>query len=94
MIFSVEICAFGNELKELRILGLQAITGDAFPGGPTCLVAVKMALDSINQHPSLLNGYNLTYDYVDHEVRDERWLLENFGCIYLYVVQQLLTDVK
>lgn len=58
-----------NGERELRILGLQPMTGDAWPGGWPCLVAVEMAVEGINQHPDLLDGYVLKYDYIDHEVR-------------------------
>lgn len=59
------VCTFE---KELRLLGLQAMTGKSWPGGGPCLVAVQMARDDINAHPDLLHGYELVYDYVDHEV--------------------------
>ena len=54
--------------KELRLLGLQPITGKAWPGGWTCLAPIQMAIDGINAHPDMLRGYNLTYEYVDNEV--------------------------
>lgn len=54
--------------KELRLLGLQPMTGTIWPGGWACLVPLKMALDGINKHPDLLNGYKLTYEYLDDEV--------------------------
>lgn len=56
-------------LKELRLLGLQAMTGKTYSGGWACLVPVQMGLEGIHAHPNLLNGYNLTYDYFDHEVK-------------------------
>lgn len=57
---------FGKD-KELRLLGLQPMTGEAWPGGAACLVPVRMALEGINQHPDLLKGYTLTYEYFDHQ---------------------------
>ena len=57
--------------KELRILGLQPMTGDAWPGGSQCLLAVEMAIEKINKHPDILKGYELIYDYIDHEVRNQ-----------------------
>jgi len=54
--------------KEIRLLGLQPMTGEAWPGGWACLVPVRMALERINADTRLLKGYNLTYDYIDHEV--------------------------
>lgn len=68
MTLNVAQYSYGTELKELRILGLQAMTGEAFLGGQPCLVAVKMAIDHINQRLDVLNGYSLTYDYINHEV--------------------------
>lgn len=66
--FAVAPCLCVTELKEIRILGLQAMTGDVYKGGPACLLGAQMALDDISHHPDVLNGFNLTYDYVDHEV--------------------------
>ena len=57
-----------DSLKDLRLLGLLPMTGDIYPGGWSCLVPVKMALDGINAHPNLLQGYNLSYDYIDNQV--------------------------
>lgn len=54
--------------KELRLLGLQPLTGKAWPTGAACVVPVTMAIDSINAHPDLLNGYKLTHEYVDVQV--------------------------
>jgi len=54
--------------KELRILGIQPMTGDAWPGGSQCLLATEMALEGINRHPDLLRGFKLVYDYIDDEV--------------------------
>lgn len=55
-------------VKMLKMLGLQSITGDAWSGGWPCHMAVEMALDGINMHPEVLDGYNLSYDYIDDEV--------------------------
>lgn len=54
--------------RELRLLGLLPITGEIYPGGLSCLVPVKMAVDKINAHSDLLQGYTLTYEYIDNEV--------------------------
>lgn len=58
----------GNGRKELRLLGLHAMTGKAYSGGWSCLVPVQMAIAEINARDDLLQGYALTYDYVNHEV--------------------------
>jgi len=47
------------------------MTGDAWPGGSQCLLAVEMAIEKINKHPDILKGYELIYDYIDHEVRNQ-----------------------
>ena len=60
--------SYAAGLKELRLLGLQPMTGNAWSGGWACLVPIQMAIDGINAHPYLLPGYNLTYEYVDNEV--------------------------
>jgi len=60
--------SYGVGLKELRLLGLQPMTGNAWSGGWACLVPIKMAIEGINAHPNLLPGYNLTYEYIDNEV--------------------------
>lgn len=57
---------FGD--RELRILTLLPMTGEAWPGGWSCLVPVQMAIDGINAHPDLLQGYKVKFDYIDHEV--------------------------
>jgi len=62
------IASYAAGLKELRLLGLQPMTGNAWSGGWACLVPIKMAIEGINAHPNLLPGYNLTYEYIDNEV--------------------------
>ena len=62
------ICVHCADKNELRILSLLPMTGEAWPGGWSCLVPVHMAIDGINAHPDLLLGYTLTFDYIDHEV--------------------------
>jgi len=39
-------------------LSLLPMTGEAWPGGWSCLVPVHMAIDGINAHPDLLQGYH------------------------------------
>ena len=68
MAYSVVIHRAEGQDKELRLLGIQAMTGKSWPGGWSCLVPVMMAVDEINQRSDLLDGYKLTYNYIDHEV--------------------------
>lgn len=54
--------------KELRMLGLQPLTGEHWLRGVACVLPVTMAIERINAHPDLLNGYKLTHEYVDVQV--------------------------
>jgi len=54
--------------KELRLLGLQPMTGTAWPGGWACFIPIQLAIAGINAHPDILRGFNLTYEYTDDEV--------------------------
>ena len=60
--------SYSAGLKELRLLGLQPMTGNAWSGGWACLVPIKMALEGINARSDLLEGFNITYEYIDNEV--------------------------
>ena len=57
-----------NELTPLVLQGFLPMTGSGWPGGGACLPAVEMALRHINSRAGLLDGYNLTYTYVDTKV--------------------------
>lgn len=54
--------------KELRLLGLQAMSGKLYSGGWSCLVPVRMALEDVNANPDILSEYKIIYEYFDHEV--------------------------
>ena len=58
-----------NELKQLTLQGFLPMTGSGWPGGGACLPAVLMALRDINGRSGLLDGYNLTYTWVDTQVK-------------------------
>lgn len=70
IVFGLVFVGFGVHAgkKELRLLGLQAMTGEAWPGGWACLVPAQMAIERINADPNILEGYTLFYDYTDHQV--------------------------
>ncbi|XP_060600012.1 gamma-aminobutyric acid type B receptor subunit 1-like [Ruditapes philippinarum] len=51
--------------RELRLLGMLPKTGSGWVGGDSCQVAVRMALDDINNNKNILTDYNLTYDWYD-----------------------------
>lgn len=54
--------------RQLRILGLQPMSGFIWTGGPACVAPIQMAIDDVHAHPGLLDGYNLTFDLVDSQV--------------------------
>lgn len=58
----------GGDKKVLRLLGLQAMTGEAWPGGWSCHVPVQLAIGMINSRDDILKDYTLEYDHIDHEV--------------------------
>lgn len=60
--------AFANELPALVLQGFLPMTGTGWPGGGACLPAVMMAFRDINARQGLLDGYNLTYAWVDTQV--------------------------
>lgn len=80
LVYIVCLLTPSAEQKELRLLGLQPMSGEAWPGGWSCLVPVRMAVESINARPDLLQGYTLKYDYVDHEVSSRNLSYFVVGC--------------
>ena len=59
-----------QEYNELRLLGMLPISGTTgWNGGAACLPAIDMALTDINNNSDLLDGYNLTYKWLDTQVR-------------------------
>ena len=59
---------FSNELRSLVLQGMQPMTGTGWTGGAGCLPAALMAVRHINEKADLLDGYNLTYNWVDTQV--------------------------
>ena len=55
-------------LTELALQGFLPMTGKGWVGGGACLPATLMALRHVNEMPGLLEGYNLTYSWVDTQV--------------------------
>lgn len=55
--------------KQLRLLCMQPMTGNSWPGGAACLAPIEMALKDVHAHPNLLEDYNITYDIADSEVK-------------------------
>ena len=45
------------------------MTGKGWTGGGACLPAVLMALRHVNERAGLLDDYNVTYTWVDTQVR-------------------------
>ena len=58
-----------NDTKDLNLLGFLPMTGQGWAGGGACLPAVLMAVRHVNERPGLLDDYNLTYTWVDTQVR-------------------------
>ena len=56
------------EVKNLELLGFLPMTGKGWVGGAACLPAVNMALRHVNERQDILDGYNLTYSWVDSQV--------------------------
>ena len=59
----------GEEFKNLNLLGFLPMTGVGWAGGGACLPAALMAVRHVNERPGLLDDYNLTYTWVDTQVR-------------------------
>ena len=57
-----------DESKQLTLQGFLPLTGSGWTGGGACLPAVLMALRHVNERQGLLDGYNLTYSWVDTQV--------------------------
>ena len=57
-----------SEPKTLEMLGFLPMTGKGWIGGGACLPATLMALRHVNERQGLLNGYNLSYSWVDTQV--------------------------
>ena len=54
--------------KQLHLQGLQPMSGKAWVGGAACVPAALLALRHVNEKSGLLDGYNLTYSWVDTQV--------------------------
>ena len=64
------MAVFSNELRSLVLQGMQPMTGTGWTGGAGCLPAALMAVRHINEKSDLLDGYNLTYNWVDTQVKN------------------------
>ena len=62
------LSASSDEVKTLTLEGFLPMTGKGWNGGGACLPAVMMALRHVNQRVGLLDGYNITYHWVDTQV--------------------------
>ena len=59
----------GNVTKNLNLLGFLPMSGQGWTGGGACLPAALMAVRHVNERPGLLDDYNVTYTWVDTQVR-------------------------
>ena len=67
-IMLTDTTAGSNEPKTLEMLGFLPMTGKGWIGGGACLPATLMALRHVNERQGLLDGYNLSYSWVDTQV--------------------------
>lgn len=77
LIFELEFTE-SSGLKRLETLGFLPMTGNGWTGGQACLPGILMALRYVNDRSGLLDGYNLTYTWVDSQV--------NVSCFYDWVL--------
>ena len=56
------------ESKHLALQGFLPMSGTSWTGGGACLPAVRMALRHVRERRGLLDGYNLTYSWVNTQV--------------------------
>ena len=61
-----------SDLHPLVFQGFLPMTGTGWPGGGACLPAVSMAIRDINARQGLLDGYNMTYTWVDTQVTERK----------------------
>ena len=57
-----------SDVKSLNVLGFLPMSGSGWTGGAMCLPAALMAARHVNEREGLLDGYNLTYTWVDSQV--------------------------
>ena len=57
-----------SENRTLELLGFLPMTGNGWIGGGACLPAALMAVRHVNERKDLLDGYNLSYTWVDTQV--------------------------
>ena len=67
-ILLTDTSAESSEPKTLEMLGFLPMTGKGWIGGGACLPATLMALRHVNERQGLLDGYNLSYSWVDTQV--------------------------
>jgi hypothetical protein len=70
LLLTLITCILSLYAKELRLLGLLPMTGDGWSGGMSCLPALQMALDDVNNNGVILRDYNLTYNWIDTKVEN------------------------
>lgn len=58
-----------EDVKRLDLMGFLPMTGTGWTGGGACLPAIMMAVKHVNERAGLLDGYNLTYHWVDTQVK-------------------------
>lgn len=54
--------------RTIKLLGILPMTGKGWVGGSSCALPSKLAIEDINANETILNGYNLSYTYIDSQV--------------------------
>ena len=57
-----------HQLREIRLQGFLPMTGTGWPIGGACLPAALMAVRHVNKQAGLLDGYNVTFNWMDSKV--------------------------
>merc|ERR1712048_1472994 len=66
--------ASGKQLKQL-ILGVPVpMSGNSWDGGKTFAAGISVAIDDINQDPTMLPGYNLSFVWEDSMCLEDKAL--------------------
>ena len=68
VLYSILKFVTSTQLKQLTLQGFLPMSGTSWTGGGACLPAVQMALRHVKERSVLLDGYNLTYSWVDTQV--------------------------
>ena len=60
--------ALGGQPRDLYLMGILPMTGDRWPAGDAQLLAINMALETINKRTGLLDDYRMNVLVEDSRV--------------------------